>query len=159
MLGLGRLSSAPPRTGRAPLTHPAPHDGYPESAKTEMYWHSGLLSLRFQHRVRVVLPWMTTIAWPPSLQQSYPASSVLCSPPTSHHRLNTSLFQIGSSYSNHDNSRLKSDRISRVALMTLCVARWENLQGLGRALEPVGGLQREVFIPSCPKATVRACEG
>ena len=127
---LGRLSCAPPRTGRAPLTHPAPHDDYPESAKAEMFWHPGLLSLRFQHRVRMVLPWMTTIAWPLSLHQSYPASSVLCNLPTSHRRLIASRFRIGFSYSSLDSSKLQNDGISLVALLTKCATRRETLHGL-----------------------------
>ena len=119
-----QLRSAPPRTGRAPLTHPAPHGDYPPAtglrSAPALSYHldSGSVSRRCSLAYAIT-------AWPPSLDRHYPASTVLCSLPTSRHRLIVSRIRIEVSYSMVDGSTIKNDGISLVALTTLCVTRMD----------------------------------
>ena len=82
-------------------------------------------------------------ARPPSLHQSYPASLVLCSLPTSLDRLRASRIRIGDAYSTSRNRLAKNQGISLVALKTCHVTRV--------------GLRLRVFDRGLPMRRDRCC--
>jgi hypothetical protein len=112
---------APPGTGLPPLAHPAPDDDHPAATcchastlASSYHLVSGSVFRRCSHSSAIT-------AWPPSLFQSYPASSVLGSLPTSGRHLFVSLIQIDTTYTSLHNSKRKNVGILGVTLMTGCV--------------------------------------
>ena len=121
----------PPRTGRAQLTHPAPH----QHLRTCVRCRPPRLALGIRRCVRQVPKSTGVLAWPPSLHSHYRASfpqlgrlaaTVLCGLPTSHCLLRSSPLRLVRAYSSRRNWSSRRSRavgISLVALLTSCVAR------------------------------------